>query len=241
MARLIYECTFLNAMAQDGRFIRSAPPPWTTAPSPPSRSRTKWRPFTAIRPDGLAVFPCTSPSATTLLNASSWRNPALVHEKNRSRGAHDCPCATSQASLWIGRGRGHCTRRHAKRGAEAAPWETRWRGYRAASSPERQLHRRQGISISYLKSGKNGAPEEIRTPNLLIRSQMLYPVELRAHAAGMLPKEGPGEKARTLMKLPPRCKQPDRPAATPHRLLHNRCQAVLATGKSRLFVLLAFQ
>ena len=27
---------------------------------------------------------------------------------------------------------------------------------------------------------KNGAPEEIRTPNLLIRSQMLYPVELRA-------------------------------------------------------------
>jgi hypothetical protein len=28
--------------------------------------------------------------------------------------------------------------------------------------------------------GKNGAPEEIRTPNLLIRSQMLYPVELRA-------------------------------------------------------------
>jgi hypothetical protein len=26
----------------------------------------------------------------------------------------------------------------------------------------------------------NGAPEEIRTPNLLIRSQMLYPIELRA-------------------------------------------------------------
>ncbi len=30
-------------------------------------------------------------------------------------------------------------------------------------------------------SGKreNGAPEEVRTPNLLIRSQVLYPVELR--------------------------------------------------------------
>jgi hypothetical protein len=28
--------------------------------------------------------------------------------------------------------------------------------------------------------GEIGAPEEIRTPNLLIRSQMLYPVELRA-------------------------------------------------------------
>jgi hypothetical protein len=26
----------------------------------------------------------------------------------------------------------------------------------------------------------SGAPEEIRTPSLLIRSQMLYPVELRA-------------------------------------------------------------
>ena len=26
-----------------------------------------------------------------------------------------------------------------------------------------------------------GAPEKIRTPNLLIRSQMLYPIELRAH------------------------------------------------------------
>jgi hypothetical protein len=26
----------------------------------------------------------------------------------------------------------------------------------------------------------NGAPEKIRTPNLLIRSQMLYPIELRA-------------------------------------------------------------
>ena len=27
---------------------------------------------------------------------------------------------------------------------------------------------------------RENAPEEIRTPNLLIRSQMLYPVELRA-------------------------------------------------------------
>ena len=26
--------------------------------------------------------------------------------------------------------------------------------------------------------GRNGAPKEIRTPSLLIRSQMLYPVEL---------------------------------------------------------------
>ncbi len=27
----------------------------------------------------------------------------------------------------------------------------------------------------------NGAPERSRTPNLLIRSQTLYPIELRAH------------------------------------------------------------
>ena len=32
--------------------------------------------------------------------------------------------------------------------------------------------------IAYVE--KNGAPEEVRTPNLLIRSQVLYPVELRA-------------------------------------------------------------
>ena len=28
---------------------------------------------------------------------------------------------------------------------------------------------------------KNGAPEGIRTPDLLVRSQTLYPAELRAH------------------------------------------------------------
>jgi hypothetical protein len=30
-------------------------------------------------------------------------------------------------------------------------------------------------------AGKGGAPERIRTSNLLIRSQVLYPVELRVH------------------------------------------------------------
>lgn len=37
---------------------------------------------------------------------------------------------------------------------------------------------------------ESGAPEEIRTPNLLIRSQVLYPVELRARAACTLLKSG---------------------------------------------------
>ena len=36
---------------------------------------------------------------------------------------------------------------------------------------------------------RSGAPEEIRTPNLLIRSQMLYPIELRALMGG--PEDGP--------------------------------------------------
>ena len=34
--------------------------------------------------------------------------------------------------------------------------------------------------FSLFFNGLSGAPEKIRTPNLLIRSQMLYPVELRA-------------------------------------------------------------
>ncbi len=33
----------------------------------------------------------------------------------------------------------------------------------------------------YLKPLKNGAPGEIRTPDHLVRSQVLYPAELRAH------------------------------------------------------------
>ena len=36
------------------------------------------------------------------------------------------------------------------------------------------------MHVSDMYGLKNGAPEEIRTPNLLIRSQMLYPIELRA-------------------------------------------------------------
>src|SRR5215468_2304165 len=37
---------------------------------------------------------------------------------------------------------------------------------------------------SVLEFQETGAPEEIRTPNLLIRSQMLYPIELRALMGG---------------------------------------------------------
>ena len=42
-----------------------------------------------------------------------------------------------------------------------------------------QKHKTLKITNDF--KGLNGAPEETRTPNLLIRSQMLYPIELRAH------------------------------------------------------------
>ena len=41
------------------------------------------------------------------------------------------------------------------------------------------------------KSLKNGAPGEIRTPDRLVRSQVLYPTELRARVKrdGIIPKD----------------------------------------------------
>jgi hypothetical protein len=35
--------------------------------------------------------------------------------------------------------------------------------------------------MSLIGKSENGAPGEIRTPGLLVRSQALYPTELRAH------------------------------------------------------------
>ena len=36
------------------------------------------------------------------------------------------------------------------------------------------------------KVHKNGAPEEIRTPDPLLRRQLLYPAELQAHLVGVV-------------------------------------------------------
>ena len=36
-------------------------------------------------------------------------------------------------------------------------------------------------ALARLRYFRNGVPGETRTPNLLIRSQTLYPIELRAH------------------------------------------------------------
>ena len=47
---------------------------------------------------------------------------------------------------------------------------------------------RSAYSFDFRAKKDSGAPEEIRTPNLLIRSQMLYPVELRAREAPSLKK-----------------------------------------------------
>ena len=51
-----------------------------------------------------------------------------------------------------------------------------------ATSSHSPSRRRTGIEVfrAAIELAKNGAPERIRTTNLLIRSQMLYPVELRA-------------------------------------------------------------
>ena len=56
--------------------------------------------------------------------------------------------------------------------------------------------------------GNIGAPGEIRTPDLLVRSQALYPTELRAHltkiiAGGLKPVGGEGEIARGLTPAGP--------------------------------------
>ena len=37
-------------------------------------------------------------------------------------------------------------------------------------------------AVVFVRNPKNGAPGEIRTPDPLVRSQMLYPAELRARA-----------------------------------------------------------
>ena len=51
-----------------------------------------------------------------------------------------------------------------------------------------------------MKSTQSGAPERIRTTNLLIRSQMLYPVELRAperEGINLRRRQRPSNQART--------------------------------------------
>ena len=44
-----------------------------------------------------------------------------------------------------------------------------------------RVNRCQRLDKLFRTKGKNGAPGEIRTPDLLVRSQTLYPAELRAH------------------------------------------------------------
>ena len=53
------------------------------------------------------------------------------------------------------------------------------------------MARRKGLVASpssnfWLTGGKDGAPEGTRTPNLLIRSQVLYPIELPAQPGRVL-------------------------------------------------------
>ena len=49
------------------------------------------------------------------------------------------------------------------------------------ASKEKDLKNYAKDSHPKLKTMLNGAPGEIRTPDRLVRSQVLYPAELRAH------------------------------------------------------------
>src|SRR5580692_8496604 len=60
--------------------------------------------------------------------------------------------------------------KEAKRAVLMNSSRTRWRN--STGNPEQLEDRR--------KAGENGAPGEIRTPDPLLRRQMLYPAELRA-------------------------------------------------------------
>ena len=83
-------------------------------------------------------------------------------------------------------------------------------------------------------SGKSGAPGRIRTPNLLIRSQTLYPVELRALSE-------PGHYSRPLeltsaMTLCPkvfRTRASDLPSLTPNTSMRPEIGMFLLGGIRR--------
>jgi hypothetical protein len=70
-----------------------------------------------------------------------------------------------------------------KAGHRASRGNTAMHFLKSVQSVDKQ--RRDAGSCKFYM-GINGAPEEIRTPNLLIRSQMLYPVELRALPSSMV-------------------------------------------------------
>ena len=73
----------------------------------------------------------------------------------------------------------------APRGRRSRSFEARGRGGNP-ECPARPAQTRSSMIAAgaYLFGGRNGAPVGIRTPNLLIRSQVLYPVELREHCRG---------------------------------------------------------
>ena len=54
-------------------------------------------------------------------------------------------------------------------------------GRERSGSPQAKSRAERGIWGRAKCRRKNGAPGENRTPNLLVRSQALYPIELRAH------------------------------------------------------------
>src|SRR5690606_11268834 len=71
-----------------------------------------------------------------------------------------------------------------------------WRPTNEASGPASEGR----PTVPTVLDGFLGAPERIRTPGLLIRSQTLYPAELRARGAG--PASVPADKDSTAGRTP---------------------------------------
>ena len=76
---------------------------------------------------------------------------------------------------------------------------------------KRQLTALKGNLCWYSTMIKNGAPGAIRTPDPLIRSQVLYPAELRVHCVGGLVAAHRQCKPRSYAKTPTGKKLSNRP------------------------------
>ena len=78
-----------------------------------------------------------------------------------------------------------------------------------------------------------GAPERSRTPNLLIRSQTLYPIELRAQRKSMVPRAGLEPARRyTLRRILSPVRLPIPPPR--HNFLHNGAEDGIRTRDPHL-------
>ena len=119
-----------------------------------------------------------------------------IHQPSKrvSLGSHTGPAAGEQISVEARQLTGHRANNRAENSHQ--PFRRREGALVAASRAGTDSER----ASESAKSGSNtskiqwlfGAPGETRTPDHLVRSQVLYPTELRARRAGSLTDEGLG-------------------------------------------------